>query len=161
MQQVGLLKSKTKDDVIPTKSLKDESAPFFQLQRYLKLVPKKPETFNLKEPTDASYVFGGAYIPLSVAAISSVVSNGGWGTIENSIKSWEGASFTEYQFRSLRKERLEKRVILVYFIGGVTYSEVSALRFIEQKLGCHFIIATTDVVNWKRLLDSFMEFEVS
>ena len=161
LQQVGLLKSKTKDDVIPTKSLKDESAPFFQLQRYLKLVPKKPETFNLKEPTDASYVFGGAYIPLSVAAISSVVSNGGWGTIENSIKSWEGASFTEYQFRSLRKERLEKRVILVYFIGGVTYSEVSALRFIEQKLGCHFIIATTDVVNWKRLLDSFMEFEVS
>lgn len=162
LQQVGLLKSKAKDDTISTRSLlKDDMAPFFQLQRLLKLVPKKPEDFNLKEPTDASYVFGGAYIPLSVSAISSVVSTGGWNHIEGVIKNWEGSSFTHQQFKSVRNEQGRRRVILVYFVGGVTYSEVNALRFIEQKLNVHFIIATTDIVNWKRLLDSFMEFEVT
>ena len=162
LQQVGLLKEKVQEDV-PGKSLtKDNTASFFQLQRLLKLVPKDPESYNLKEPTDASYVFGGAYIPLSCAVVSNVVSQGNWNGITDVVKCWEGPCFTKKQTTSQRKGSFQsKRVVLVYFIGGCSYSEVNALRFLGTQMDCHFIIATTDIVNWKRLLDSFMEFEVN
>lgn len=163
LEKVGLLKSKKVREDLPTRSLaKDESASFFQLQRLLKLVPKRPETYNMKEPTDASYVFGGAYVPLSCAAFANVVMNGGWHGITDVIRNWEGVCFTKHQNRSQRKERLpEKRIVLVYFIGGCSYSEVNALRFLSTKLNVQFVVATTDIVNWKKLLDSFMEFEVN
>jgi hypothetical protein len=161
LQQVGLLKEKIRDDLPGRSLIKDESATFFQLQRLLKLVPKKPELYDLKNPTDASYVFGGAYTPLSVSAICNVVTNGNWRGIDDVIKGWEGPTFSHNQSSSQRKNAFQmKRVILVYFIGGCTYSEINALRFMGNKLNCHFIIATTDIINSKRLLDSFMQFDV-
>ena len=161
LQQVGLLKEKVKEDLPGRSLIKDESATFFQLQRLLKLVPKNPESYNLKEPTDSSYVFGGAYSPLSCVAISNVVVNGNWRGIEDVIRSWEGPSFTRTQSTSMRNTGGARRVVLVYYIGGCTYSEINALRFLGTKFNCDFIVATTDIINCKRLLDSFMEFEVN
>lgn len=49
------------------------------------------------------------------------------------------------------------KVVLVYFIGGVTYSEIAALRFLGRKKGYRFIIATTAIINGARMLNSFVE----
>lgn len=152
--RVGLLREK-----------EDQASPFNQLSHRLKLVPKDPSSYDLKEPVDASYVFGGAYIPLSCAVIEYVVKKGSWKGLEEAIKNWEGPNFSHEQAVSQRKGLVAgtkaNRVVLVYFIGGCTFSEINALRFMGSKLNCQFIIATTDIINWKRTLDSLMEMELS
>ena len=152
LARVGLLKEK-EDQV---------KSSFDQLSRCLKLVPKDPSSYDLKEPEDASYVFGGAYIPMSCAAIENVIKKGNWKFLDESAKNWEGASFSHEQATSQRKTaKKTNRVVLVYFIGGCTFSEINALHFMGKQLNCQFIIATTDIINWKRTLDSFMEMELS
>jgi hypothetical protein len=47
-----------------------------------------------------------------------------------------------------------RRTVMVLFIGGVTYAEVSALRFLSQKglVNCDFVVATTKMVTGSSLL---------
>lgn len=157
LSRAGLLKEKSREET-RSSITKDETSSFSQLSRLLKLVPKDPSSHNLKEPTNASYVFGGAYIPLSCSVISHLVTKGSWAGIADVIKNWEGPTLDETQPTSFCSPH---RVVLVYFIGGVTYSEINALKFLGAQFNCHFIIATTDIINWKRLLHSFISFEVS
>lgn len=47
----------------------------------------------------------------------------------------------------------QKKKIMIYYIGGITYAEMAALRFL-QKLNpmYRFIIATTSIINGKTAL---------
>ena len=150
LSRAGILKTKSRE----------EPSSFHPLSQMLKLVPKNPAACDVKNPTDASYVFGGAYIPLSCAAISHVISRHSWKALED--KRWEGTTFSVDQPVTQRKmTNRPGSAVLVYFIGGCSYSEVSALRFMGKKLNQQIIIATTDIINWKRTLNSFMEMEVA
>ena len=45
--------------------------------------------------------------------------------------------------------------ILVVFIGGVTYAEISAIRYLNRTSPFHkFIILTTHIINGKTLINS-------
>lgn len=50
----------------------------------------------------------------------------------------------------------ETRIILVFFIGGCTFAEISALRFLSQQEenNCEFIVGTTKVINGRSFLKS-------
>lgn len=150
LAKVGLLKEK-----------EDQAkSSFNQLSHKLQLVPKDPSSYDLTKPVDASYVFGGAYIPMSCAVIEHVVKRGNWRVLEETAKNWEGATFSFEQPVSQRTKKVN-RVVLVFFIGGCTFSEISALHFMGTQLNCQFIVATTDIINCRRTLDSFMEMELS
>ena len=49
--------------------------------------------------------------------------------------------------------------VLVVFIGGVTFSEISALRFLSRSTGgrTKFVIATSHLMNGTSLLKSFQD----
>jgi vacuolar protein sorting-associated protein 33A len=51
----------------------------------------------------------------------------------------------------------KRKVVMVMFIGGVTYAEISALRFLSRKalVDCDFVVATTGMVNGSTLLAPF------
>ena len=51
-----------------------------------------------------------------------------------------------------------KKRLLVYYIGGITYAEISALRFINSQRNCPYeiIIAATSIIDGKQLLKSFV-----
>uniref|UniRef100_A0A7S0YFR1 Sec1-like protein n=1 Tax=Polytomella parva TaxID=51329 RepID=A0A7S0YFR1_9CHLO len=51
-----------------------------------------------------------------------------------------------------------KEVVLVVFIGGVTYTEVSALRLMSMQPECpyKFVILTTKMINGRSLVQSFI-----
>ena len=51
-----------------------------------------------------------------------------------------------------------QKLILVYFIGGVTFGEISALRFLSQieDSPANFIIATTRLSNGNKLMESLI-----
>lgn len=48
----------------------------------------------------------------------------------------------------------EARVILVFFVGGCTYAEIAALRFMAQQEDCEFLIATTKIINGRTFLEA-------
>jgi hypothetical protein len=51
-----------------------------------------------------------------------------------------------------------KKVMVVYFIGGVTYMEIAALRFISKQDYCPFdiIVATTKLLNGNSMIKSLI-----
>ena len=152
LETAGLIVEKPEESTAPS--------TFKQLSKNLKLVPKEPETANLQNPSKMSYVFGGAFKPLSVAAIEFVTRVGSWTGLDDVASGWSGPAFTHYQGVSKRRSTQAAsrayRVVLVYFLGGCTFSEINALRFLTEKTGIHYIIATTNLVNANTLLDSFI-----
>lgn len=53
----------------------------------------------------------------------------------------------------------ESRTTLVFFLGGVTYAEIAALRFLSQMEdgGTEYIIATTKLINGTSWIKSLMD----
>jgi len=49
-----------------------------------------------------------------------------------------------------------KKKVMIYFIGGVTYAEIAAIRFLNKVFkDKYFIIATTQILNNENTLDQF------
>jgi len=53
----------------------------------------------------------------------------------------------------------KKPITLVYFLGGVTFAEISALRYLSEKeaYGRDYIIATTKIISGTSLINSVKE----
>lgn len=121
------------------------------------------EDINEKEPSDIAYVYSG-YAPLSVRLIQAAF-NPGWKAMEEVMRTIPGPSFEETQqipkgVTAQGNEAAQRsKVVLVFFIGGVTFTEISSLRFLGQQSGGKqdFIVATTKLINGDELLTSLFE----
>ncbi|KAM5238764.1 vacuolar protein sorting-associated protein 33A isoform 5-T5 [Ctenodactylus gundi] len=116
---------------------------------------------NEQNPTDISYVYSG-YAPLSVR-LAQLLSRPGWRSIEEVLRILPGPHFEERQPlpTGLQKKRQpgENRVTLVFFLGGVTFAEIAALRFLSQLEdgGTEYVIATTKLLNGSSWIEALME----
>ncbi|KAG6932954.1 VPS33A, CORVET/HOPS core subunit [Chelydra serpentina] len=116
---------------------------------------------NEQNPNDISYVYSG-YAPLSVR-LAQLLARPGWRSIEEVLKILPGPHFEERQQlpTGLQKKRQqgENRITLVFFLGGVTYAEIAALRFLSQMEdgGTEYVIATTKLINGTNWIKSLME----
>ena len=56
-------------------------------------------------------------------------------------------------------EKQGRRTVVVMFIGGVTYAEISALRFLSTRpdLDCDFVIATTKLMNGTTMIEGLYD----
>ena len=47
------------------------------------------------------------------------------------------------------RSRQEKKKVLLYFVGGITYAEIGAIRFLNEMKGHNmkFYIAATQIIN--------------
>ncbi|KTF86114.1 hypothetical protein cypCar_00012349 [Cyprinus carpio] len=119
------------------------------------------EDTNEQNPNDISYVYSG-YAPLSVR-LTQVLARPGWRSIEEVLKMLPGPHFEERQQvpTGLHKKRQpgENRTTLVFFLGGVTYAEIAALRFLSnmEDSGTEYIIATTKLINGTSWIKSLMD----
>uniref|UniRef100_T1KXI7 Vacuolar protein sorting-associated protein 33B n=2 Tax=Tetranychus urticae TaxID=32264 RepID=T1KXI7_TETUR len=120
------------------------------LVRKFNLTPEPSAESNSK---DASFVFGGNFVPI-VYRITESVLNGSWVSLKEQLsplsKFITTSSFTE------KTTGGAKPVIAVLMIGGITYAEVSALRFLSQQKNFDLIILTTNMVNGDKFLTNLM-----
>ena len=121
---------------------------------------------NEKDPDDISYVYSG-YAPLSIRLVETADQ---WDEMA-SLLAFVGPHFRYYQEHNYFANHLGSRqdspsflsqlrattMTLVFFIGGVTSTEISALRYLSRKTGHSFIVATTQVITGDSLLSSFMD----
>lgn len=133
--------------LLQEQSAASKAGNFKSLCKKFNLIPK---TYNLEQPTDTSFVFGGIYKPLSCAIIHALLTKKDAGSLEGIDK------ITYPQGASVRPTSSSKgkRKVLVYFIGGCSLSEVNALRFLGQKSNISFVVATTHIINGISFVES-------
>jgi len=126
---------------------------YAMLRKRLGLVIDNVDELN---PTDIAYVHS-VYGPLSVKLVMHVESPG-WRNMRDVLDQLPGPSFedTQQSGQSGRHISREKKVVLVFFVGGVTMAEVAALRFLSQQDDSivEYLVATTSVITGNTFIES-------
>lgn len=121
-------------------------------------------------PKDISYVHS-FYAPLLVRIVEQSLRPLGWNGLNDILSCIPEPSFEDYQLPlntigttggrrdSLTSEISQSdipRVILIFFAGGCTFAEISALRFLSQQdeNNVEFVIVTTKLINKNSFLSS-------
>lgn len=138
---------------------------FINVLKKFQLVPDVGETgYNIREPTDCAFVFGGAYIPLVCQLVDRFVLPARKNQNQSNLNSIElmkllsGPNFRR-KHPLLYESSITSspdRVILVFFIGGVTYAEMTALRFLAKQRCIKIAVAATSIINGNRLMTSLV-----
>ncbi|XP_045545382.1 vacuolar protein sorting-associated protein 33B isoform X1 [Salmo salar] len=155
-----LVNDKTAGKLTDAFSSLAKKSNFRALGRRLNLVPKSDEEYDLRVPRDMAYIFSGAYIPLSCKLIEQVLERDGWTGLEEVTRMLNGHEFAVTAGSNGSDARVKtdsQRIILVMFLGGCTFSEISALRFLGREKGLKFIVVTTAITNSTRLLESMLD----
>eukprot|EP00899_Mesostigma_viride_P017161 jgi/Mesvir1/25446/Mv01717-RA.1 len=153
--------------------VKQETRPAFPLvRRALNLLV---EGIDSQNPDDFAFTHAG-YAPLSIRLVQQVVDvHGSWQPMEEYLRLLPGPHFDLDVDRQAQQGfqggqavsslpssgvagTAPRGTILVVFIGGVTFSEIASLRFLNAKSSrFQFVIATTKIVNGNTLLQTLIE----
>lgn len=146
---------------------------FASLRRSLILINAEVDTV---EPDDVSYVSSG-YAPLTVRLVQSAVQ--GWAKkkdiieqlpgrlldiqqchppldLPSTLKTQNNPSDTLGAYAKSAATETTKPILVVVFLGGITFMEIAALRFLSKRptFPFHIIIIATKVINGTSLLQS-------
>ncbi|CAO1441626.1 unnamed protein product [Diamesa serratosioi] len=130
------------------------------------------EDFMEVAPKDISFVHS-FYAPLTIRIVEQSLKPLGWSGLNDILSCIQEPSFEDYQLYnssngfSGRRDSLTSeisqsdipRVILVFFVGGCTFAEITALRFLSQQdeHNVEFVIATTKLINKNNFLSSIID----
>jgi hypothetical protein len=124
---------------------------YTQIKETLELIS---DSIEIRNPIDISYVLT-AFRPLSVRLIE-LLFRSGWKTLKimSKIPGQMRIPGNEEQ-AFLKPPSSSLNIVVLVYIGGITYSEVAAIRFLKKIFPFYnFIIFTTAVINYKSFLGS-------
>ncbi|CAI4228508.1 unnamed protein product [Auanema sp. JU1783] len=131
----------------------DPSPTFAFLSKRLNLTPSSEDVgVDLRNPNKMSYVFSGVFTPPFCQIVSDSMVHG-WNT--NEMKKTFGHVLVEensYTPADGRPDNRMKKAILVFFLGGVTYAEVAALRLLAVQNNFRILVATTNIIHREQFL---------
>jgi vacuolar protein sorting-associated protein 33A len=127
---------------------------------------------NEKDPDDLSYVYSG-YAPLT-ARLVQMARAPGWGhpsiapvldalgphfDLAQKLPAGVAADVEKKNKASQQQGIDQPRITLIFFIGGVTFTEISALRYLQRQEESkrEFIICTTKLINGDSLLNTIID----
>jgi hypothetical protein len=142
---------------------------------------------NEADPNDIAYVFSG-YAPLSIRIIQCILqksylqtlhrtplplmpSSTGWQGFEDILKSAKGPTFSITQ-KAVDEKAAKARTqlagmsgwktVFVFFLGGVTFAEIAALRFVGKQMEAagerrRLVVVTTSIVSGRSIMDAVVE----
>ncbi|KAI9755946.1 MAG: F-actin-capping protein subunit beta [Chaenotheca gracillima] len=101
-------------------------------------------------------------------AAAAIANTQGWRGFEDVVKSVKGKTFDEVQRGEdkavrarmiLNGQSSEKKTTLVFFLGGITFTEIAALRFIarQEKGRRNIVICTTSIISGNKMMDAALE----
>ncbi len=101
------------------------------------------------------------YTPITIRLIEEVNING-WNSIKNTIRLIPGK--TEYPNSSIEKhihsqiENEKKRIFLIIFTGGITFTEISKIRDLNKKSNnLKYFVITTNITNGQKMIESVIK----
>lgn len=137
--------------------------PFSSVRKPLRLIV---DDVDDGRPNDIAYVYSG-YAPLSIRLVQAAAQRSAMTGDKPDVVRMEGKRPLT-GFRGMEDTvgllpggssdtggSQAKGTTLVFFLGGCTYAEISALRFMSAQGGRQFMVATTGMVTGTTLLESF------
>lgn len=94
------------------------------------------------------------YTPISVKVVEHAFRQswvGGW--VSDKLP---GHTSVVGDIRSVCANKDQRKVVVLYVVGGVTYAEVGCMRQLAKQMNVELLISTTNIINSKRLLEPFM-----
>ncbi|PIO39460.1 hypothetical protein AB205_0011470 [Aquarana catesbeiana] len=90
---------------------------------------------------------------------SQTSSRNNYPTIRKTLRLWMDDVNEQVSWGKWYSQQGENKVMLIFFLGGVTFAEIAALRFLSQLEdgGTEYIIATTKLINGTTWIKSLME----
>ncbi|CAP69273.1 uncharacterized protein PODANS_1_9390 [Podospora anserina S mat+] len=158
------------------------------LRKQLRLIV---DEVNEEDPNDIAYVYSGyaplsvrlvqcilqkQYL-LSLTRGNGVTSAAGpagsgaqgWRGFDDAVKHARGQTFDEVQkgedkavkARALLSGGGEQKTVFVVFVGGISFTEIAALRFIakQEEARRKMVICTTSIISGNRMMDAAIEKE--
>ena len=101
---------------------------------------------------DVSYVFNGSYIPLLCKITKDVLTSRP--ALDEDLKELKVKH--KIQLNDPSAQSNTGKVVLIYLVGGYTFSEVAAFRHLQTILGNQFIIAGTSSISGKAMMDEVL-----
>ncbi|KAL9943814.1 hypothetical protein ACHAQF_007260 [Verticillium nonalfalfae] len=157
---------------------------YSHLRRLLRLIVDEVQE---DDPNDIAYVYSG-YAPLSIRLVQCVLQkqylltvtkgNGftgsnsasaaqGWHGFDEAVKHVRGQTFYNVQkgedkavkARALLSGGNEKQTVFIVFVGGITFTEIAALRFIakQEEARRNIVICATSIISGNRMMDAAIE----
>ncbi len=129
------------------------TVPYSTLRKTFNLISEANEA----APSDISYVYSG-YAPLSVRMVQSALRGStAWRELNQKIPQYGFFEETQAPNPGQRERPAasanRNQVVMVFFVGGVCFTEISAIRFLQQIMpGFHILIGTTKMLNGDVLL---------
>ena len=118
---------------------------------------------SVNDPNDTSYVLGG-FCPISIRLIEKAIKVG-WNTLQKDVFRNLGL---DYEYPSDEKQVMfpTKNInyILLVFTGGITYSEIEAIRYLNkcpEYSKYKFLIITTNIISGRSLFDEIKEDRIT
>ena len=159
LESIGLLRGWKNEDTF--KKLIETG--YKQISTKLSLV--NPE-FETKKINDCSYIYKG-YCPLILRLIEKAI-EGKWEKFKDAITKLPGDTIYPQDESEIAKPHGEKvSTIFVVFVGGVTYTEIEGIRFLNMKLKkmydknkdktmsrIQLIIVTNEILNKKKIFQN-------
>ena len=139
---------------------KDGKSKYYQtLLEKLNLI-----NFNIdaNNPTDTSFVFGG-FAPISIRLVEQSLKKGLNSIYKEYLKNFGFEIIFPPDENAVVNPVNNKNFILLVFTGGVTYSEIEAVRFLnktEEFSKYKFLIITTNIINAKSLFDEIKDDKI-
>ena len=132
---------------------------YSQINEKLELIKENYQPLKIE---DCSYVLSG-YCPISIKIIEKAV-NGEWNTIIDVLRKMPGFTSCPEDEKVIKEPAKDRNIMFIIFIGGVTYTEIEAIRFLNRKFKeenlkgkrkkTQFIILTTGILNSKKILQN-------
>ena len=132
---------------------------YSQINEKLELIKENYQPLKIE---DCSYVLSG-YCPISIKMIEKAV-NGEWNTIIDVLRKMPGFTSCPEDEKVIKEPVKDRNIMFIIFIGGVTYTEIEAIRFLNRKFNeenlkgkrkkTQFIILTTGILNSKKILQN-------
>ncbi|EXJ74198.1 lysine-specific histone demethylase 1 [Cladophialophora psammophila CBS 110553] len=191
LQTMGLLQPRSSSSALllpvggaGAPSEKGTKTNYGYLRKELKLII---DEYNEQDPEDIAYVYSG-YAPLSIRIVQCILqkqylqtlhksplpltpSSTGWAGFEDILKSARGPTFNIAQKPADEKAARAKaalagtgnwKTLFFMFVGGITFTEIAALRFIGRKLAesgqrKKIVICTTGIISGRSIMEGVIE----
>ena len=117
---------------------------------------------SLQNPNQIDYAYvHGSFAPISVCFVEAAIKENNLSNSSSVLKLiHNGPVVIQQQTIQSSKNKKElniQDVYLIFYIGGITYSEISALRNLSRSIKKSFIIATTSIINGSKFIKNLFD----
>ena len=136
-------------------SEKEKVLKFETIKAKLKLIT---ENVKLDPPSDISYTFNGyaGILMRLIESLSSFSSKDFKNLLPGNYQFFDFINSSSTSTHASNTPHSSNFPIFLLFLGGITFSEISAIRYIGKTQNKNFVILTTNITNGDQIMNCFL-----